>query len=73
MHDYACTPVVTGCGHLILAATIDYRVFIHLKRKLTCSEKAGVVGTWLLYHDRHFRQYYSERYNRDIHVPNLKN
>ena len=48
---------------------------VHLKEESSniSTEKARVVASWLLYHDRYVRQYYSEHYNRDFQVYNLKN
>ena len=76
----ACTvnshncPVVTGCGHWRLASTVDtyYMSGVQLKRKLKYTENAGVVASWLLHHDQYMRQYYSECYNRDMHMHNLE-
>ena len=38
---------------------------------------AGIIdiglGDWLLHCDRYVRQYYCERYNRDVQVHNLEN
>ena len=43
------------------------------EKKAQISEKAGVVASWLLHHDRYLRQYYSECYKRDVQVCNLLN
>ena len=45
---------------------------IHLKIN-KCIEIAGVVTSRLLYRDQYMREYYSERYNRDIQVYKLEN
>ena len=37
------------------------------------TEKAGVLASWLLHCDGYAKPYYSERYNRDGQVHNLKN
>ena len=41
---------------------------VHLKRKLRCTEKAGVLASWLLHHGQYVRQYYSECCNRDVQM-----
>ena len=46
---------------------------VHLKMKLKCTVKDGVVASQLLHHDQYVRQYYSEHYNRGVQVDNLKN
>ena len=88
MHVYMRSPVlsvctanshkspVTGCNCSRLAATVDHNLQvlkgIHLKRKLKYTEKAGLVASWLLDYNQYIRQYYSECYNRDIYMYNLK-
>ena len=42
----------------------------HVKKDIKYTEKAGVIA---IHHDRYMKQYYSERYNRHIHVNNLEN
>ena len=44
---------------------------VHLKRKLK-SEKVTSRANWLLHSNQYTREYYSEHYNRDDQVYNLK-
>ena len=38
--------------------------------KLIYTGKAEVVASWLLHCNQYVRQFYSERYNRDVQVDN---
>ena len=65
MHNHQCwvlvqpiAKVVTGCCQARLVATVHvcsyslYMSGVHLKSKLSYTEKAGVVTSWLLHRDR---------------------
>ena len=69
-------PVVTEFSHKILAATVHYSSYmrsVHLKRKLTYTEKAiyrsssYIAGCYSMI-SSYMMQYYSECYNRDVQV-----
>ena len=75
---------LTGCGYMRIAAVHMriaashrfYMIGVHLKRRLKYTEKAGVVASWLLQYiiiNNYVKQYYSEYYNRDVQMLNLKN
>ena len=72
-------PVVTECGHTRLAATVEYSSLI-LYEGCTPDKEAQIYWkswsssySWLLHCSPYMKQYYSECYNRDIQLHNLKN
>ena len=75
---------LTGCGYMripaahmrIAASHRSYMIGVHLKRRLKYTEKAEVIASRLLQYiiiNNYVKQYYSEYYNRDVQMLNLKN